>query len=77
MIRYYNICRKYFKLKANNPKFLIPLCISALLRSTVVLGFPVFSSQIIEYATIGDYKKTLLSLLFLGINYTIYKGKME
>ena len=72
MIRYYKICRKYFKLNANNKKLLLALFFSAFLRSFVVLGFPIFTSKIVDYATQGLYKEAFLNLLYLGINYLIY-----
>lgn len=72
MIRYYYICKKYFKLNANNKKLLFSLFFSAFLRSTTVLGFPIFSSKIVESATKGDFSNAFLNLIFLGINYLIY-----
>lgn len=72
MMRYYRICKKYFKLQANNKKFLFALFLSAFLRSTIVLGFPIFASRIVEYATKGDFDNAFLNVLFLAINYLIY-----
>lgn len=72
MIRYYKICKKYFKLNANNKKLLFFLFLSAFLRSTTVLGFPIFSAKIVEYATIGDFKGAFLNVLYIAINYLIY-----
>lgn len=72
MMRYYRICKKYFKLQANNKKFLFALFLSAFLSSTIVLGFPIFASRIVEYATKGDFHNAFLNVLFLAINYLIY-----
>lgn len=72
MIRYYKICRKYFKLNANNKKLLLALFFSAFLRSFTVLGFPIFTSKIVDFATQGLYKQAFLNVLYLGINYLIY-----
>ncbi len=72
MIRYYKICKKYFKLNANDKKLLLFLFLSAFLRSTIVLGFPLFSAKIVEYATNGDYTYAFLNVIYLGINYLIY-----
>lgn len=72
MIRYYKICRKYFKLNANNKKLLLALFLSAFLRSFMVLGFPIFTSKIVDFATQGLYKEAFLNLLYLAINYLIY-----
>ena len=72
MIRYYKICKNYFKLNANNKKLLVYLFLSAFLRSTTILGFPIFSSQIVEYATKGDFTNAFLNVFYLGLNYLIY-----
>ena len=72
MIRYYKICKKYFKLNANNKKLLLALFFSAFLRSFTVLGFPIFSAKIVDYATNGDFNGAFLNVLYLGINYLIY-----
>lgn len=72
MIRYYKICRKYFKLNANNKKLLLALFLSAFLRSFTVLGFPIFTSKIVDFATQGLYGQAFLNLLYLAINYLIY-----
>lgn len=71
-MRYYKICKKYFKLNANNKKLLLALFFSAFLRSFTVLGFPVFSAKIVDYATNGDFNGAFLNVLYLGINYLIY-----
>lgn len=72
MIRYYKICKKYFKLNANNKKMLLALFTSAFLRSVTVLGLPIFSSLIVDFATKGDFKSAFFYVLCLGINYLIY-----
>ncbi|MBQ9833643.1 MAG: ABC transporter ATP-binding protein [Bacilli bacterium] len=72
MIRYYKICKKYFKLNANNKRLLLALFFSAFLRSFTVLGFPIFTSKIVDFATQGLYKEAFINLLYLGINYLIY-----
>ena len=72
MIRYYQICKKYFKLNANNKKLLLALFFSAFLRSFTILGFPIFTSKIVDYATNGNYNSAFLNVLYLGINYLIY-----
>ena len=72
MIRYYKICKKYFKLNANNKKLLIALFLSAFLRSFTILGFPIFTSKIVDFATQGLYEQAFLNLLYLAINYLIY-----
>lgn len=72
MIRYYKICRKYFKLNANNKKLLLALFLSAFLRSFTVLGFPIFAARIVDFATIGQYNEAFLNVLYLAINYLIY-----
>lgn len=71
-MRYYKICKKYFKLNANNKKLLLALFFSAFLRSFTVLGFPIFSAKIVDYATNGDFNGAFLNVLHLGINYLIY-----
>ena len=71
-MRYYKICKKYFKLNANNKKLLLALFFSAFLRSFTVLGFPIFSAKIVDYATNGDFNGAFLNVLYLGINYLIY-----
>ena len=72
MIRYYKICRRYFKLNANNKKLLLALFLSAFLRSFTVLGFPIFTSKIVDFATQGQYNEAFLNLLYLAINYLVY-----
>ncbi len=59
-------------LDANNKKLLIALFVSAFLRSTVVLGLPIFTAQIVEYATKGDYMWAFISVIYLGVNYLLY-----
>ena len=72
MIRYYQICKKYFKLNANNKQLLLVLFFSAFLRSFTVLGLPIFTSRIVDFATNGDFRGAFLNVLYLGINYLIY-----
>ena len=72
MIRYFKIYRKYLKLHANDKKLLFALFFSAFLRSTTVLGIPIFASKIVEYATIQDFNNAFLNVFYLSINYLIY-----
>lgn len=72
MIRYFKICQKYFKLKINDKKLFFLLFLSAFLRSTIVLLFPIFAADIVDYATIGDFDNAFLSVLFLSIGYLVY-----
>ena len=72
MIRYYNICKKYFKLKANNKKLLLALFISAILRSTIILLPPIFQAKIVDYATLGDFNLAFLNVYYLAIVYLLY-----
>lgn len=59
-------------LDANNKKLLVALFVSAFLRSTVVLGIPVFTANIVEFATRGDFMWAFINVVYLGINYLIY-----
>lgn len=72
MKRYYKICKKYFNLNANNKKLLFALFFSAFLRSFVILGFPIFSSRIVDFATKGDFNGAFINVLYLGVNYFVY-----
>ena len=72
MIRYFKIYKKYLKLHANDKKLLFALFFSAFLRSTTVLGMPIFASKIVEYATIQDFNNAFLNVFYLSINYLIY-----
>ncbi len=72
MIRYFKIYKKYLKLHANDKKLLFALFFSAFLRSTTVLGIPIFASKIVEYATIHDFNNAYLNVFYLSINYLIY-----
>ena len=72
MIRYYKICKKYFMLDANNKKLLIALFVSAFLRSTVVLGLPIFTASIVDYASKGEYMWAFINVIYLGMNYLFY-----
>ena len=72
MIRYFKIYKKYLKLHANDKKLLFALFFSAFLRSTTVLGIPIFASKIVEYATIQDFNNAFLNVFYLSINYLIY-----
>lgn len=72
MKRYYKICKKYFNLNANNKKMLFALFFSAFLRSFVILGFPIFSSRIVDFATKGDFNGAFINVLYLGVNYFVY-----
>lgn len=72
MIRYYKLWRKYYKLNANNKKLLFALFFSAFLRSTIVLGLPIFTANIVDYATRGDYMWAFINVVYLGINYLFY-----
>ncbi len=42
------------------------------MRSTIVLLFPIFAADIVDYATIGDFDNAFLSVLFLAIGYLVY-----
>ena len=72
MIRYFKIYKKYLKLHANDKKLLFALFFSAFLRSTTVLGIPIFASKIVEYAIIQDFNNAFLNVFYLSINYLIY-----
>ena len=72
MIRYFKIYKKYLKLHANDKKLLFALFFSAFLRSTTVLGIPIFASRIVEYATIQDFNNAFLNVFYLSINYLVY-----
>ena len=72
MIRYFKIYKKYLKLHANDKKLLFALFFSAFLRSTTVLGIPIFASKIVEYATIQDFNNAFLNVFYLSVNYLIY-----
>ena len=72
MIRYFKIYKKYLKLHANDKKLLFALFFSAFLRSTTVLGIPIFASRIVEYATIQNFNNAFLNVFYLSINYLIY-----
>lgn len=72
MSNYINICKKYFKLGVNNKKLLFNHFFSAFLRSTIVLGIPIFVSRIVDAATNKDFEEAFLNVLFLAINYVLY-----
>lgn len=72
MIRYYKICKKYFKLNANNKKLLISLWVSALLRSITLLTFPIFQAKVVDYATAGDFNMAINNILYLAFFYFLY-----
>ncbi|MDE6141668.1 MAG: hypothetical protein K2G03_03600, partial [Bacilli bacterium] len=72
MIRYYNICKKYFMLDANNRRMLVALFVSALLRSIIVLGIPIFTARIVDYASKGEYMLAFINVVYLGLNYLFY-----
>lgn len=59
-------------LDANNKKLLVALFLSAFLRSTVVLGIPIFTANIVEFASRGDFMWAFINVIYLGINYLIY-----
>ncbi|MBE6160306.1 MAG: ABC transporter ATP-binding protein [Lactobacillales bacterium] len=62
--RYYSIVKKYFSLGANNKKLLFHLLFSATLRSISLLIIPFTASKIVEFATNGDYK---ITIIYVGI----------
>ncbi|HIR48991.1 MAG TPA: ABC transporter ATP-binding protein [Candidatus Faecimonas gallistercoris] len=72
MSRYFKICKSYFKLGADNKKYLILLFITAILRCLTFAITPIFAAKIIDYATLGLYKDTFTSIILLAINYLIY-----
>ena len=83
--RYYLIAKKYFSLGANNKKLIFHLFFSSFLRSISLLTIPLTASKIVEYATISDFKTTIIwSVLFLAssliyvllhhYNYVAYKN---
>ena len=71
-MRYYKICKKYFKLNANNKKLLAALFISAILRSIIILLFPIFQAKIIDYATVSDFNNAFYNVFYLAVSYFIY-----
>ena len=83
--RYYLIAKKYFSLKVSDKKLLFHLFFSNLLRSVSLLLIPFVASKVVEFATIKDYKLTLIcSIIFLLVslvyvlfhhyNYVAYKN---
>lgn len=73
MIRnYIKISKNFFGLKANNKRLLLLLVISYMLDVVVALTLPYFASQIVEYATIGDFRKTFLYIGCLAVSYILY-----
>ena len=83
--RYYLIAKKYFSLKVSDKKLLFHLFFSNLLRSFSLLLIPFVASKVVEFATIKDYKLTLIcSIIFLLVslvyvlfhhyNYVAYKN---
>ena len=69
MSRYFKICKNYFKLGADNKKYLVLLFLTALFRSITFAITPIFAARIIDYATLGLYEETFLNIGYLGINY--------
>lgn len=59
-------------LDANNKKLLIALFVSAFLRSTIVLGIPIFTASIVDYASKGEYMWAFINVIYLGMNYLFY-----
>lgn len=72
MIRYYQICKKYFKLKVDDKKLFIRLLISATARNVIVVLFPIFASKIIDYLTLEEYTNAFVNLGYLAIVYFLY-----
>ncbi len=72
--RYYLIVKKYFDLGANNKGLLFHLFFSSLLRSLSLLLVPFTASKIVEYATIKDFRVTLIwcfIFLICGLLYVL------
>ncbi len=72
MMRYYKICKRYFKLHADHPWYLTSLCISAILRCVSLLTIPIFIARIIDCVTIAAYQEAFMEVLYLAINYLLY-----
>lgn len=70
--RYIEICKKYFKLNANNKKYLIALFVIIFIRITLAIPFPYFASKIVEFVTNKDVNNTLLYIALLAVNYILY-----
>lgn len=70
--RYYLIVKKYFSLKANNKKLLFHLFFSAFLRSISLLLIPFTASKIVEYATISDFRTTIIWVILFFVSSLVY-----
>lgn len=70
--RYYLIAKKFFSLGANNKKLLFHLFFSAFLRSISLLLIPFAASKIVEYATISDFKTTIIWIILFLVSSLIY-----
>ncbi len=66
------IGKKYFSLKASDKKLLFHLFFSNLLRSCSLLLIPFASSKVVEFATIKDYKSTLICVVIFLVVSLIY-----
>ncbi len=66
------IVKKFFSLGANNKKLLFHLFFSAFLRSISLLLLPFTASKIVEYATISDFKTTIIWIFLFLISSLVY-----
>ena len=70
--RYYLIVKKFFSLGANNKKLLFHLFFSAFLRSISLLLIPFTASKIVEYATISDFRTTIIWVILFLVSSLVY-----
>ncbi len=70
--RYYLIIKKFFLLGANNKKLLFHLAFSSFLRSASLLLIPLSASKIIKYATMNDFKTTIIYIVVFLFYSLIY-----
>ncbi len=67
----YQTWKKYSALGLNKAKYIVPLIISAILRDTFVMTFPIFASLIVDSATKGLYYLSFGYLVGLAIVYLL------
>lgn len=72
MNRYLKTATKYFKLGANNKKYLIMLSLTAVLRTLLQLLPPIFIALIIDSATIKDFDSAFRYVVCLAFSYFVY-----
>ncbi len=69
---YYNFIKEYLHLAQTKKIYLFFAIVTAIMYKGFLIITPIFASWIIKYATIGNFKMTINSLILMILSYLLY-----